>query len=157
MKLIIGLGNPGVRYQKTRHNVGHWTVDALRRLNVGQAKLYKTNIFMNESGREVKKIVGAGRLSPAALLIAHDDLDLLPGQWKLQFNRSSAGHKGVQSVIEELGTQKFWRLRIGIGKTPAGKTTDEFVVEKPTTEERKLIERAIEEVIPRIKAWVGGK
>ena len=154
MKLIVGLGNPGSRYQKTRHNAGHWAVDAIKRHNVGQVKLHRTAIFMNESGIEVKKLVSDSKIQISDLLIAHDDLDLEPGQWKLQFNRSSAGHKGVRSIIDELGTQEFWRLRIGVGKPPTDKTANEFVVEKPTSPELKLIKQAIEEATPRVQNWL---
>lgn len=116
--------------------------------------MHKTSIFMNESGREVKSLITNYELPITNLLIVHDDLDLEPGRWKFQFNRSSAGHKGVQSIINELGTQEFWRLRIGIGKPPAGKTANQFVVEKPTSLELRLIRQAIEESIPRIQEWV---
>jgi len=109
---------------------------------------------MNESGKEVKELTTLYSLLSINLLVAHDDLDLEPGKWKLQFNRSSAGHKGVQSVIDELGTQEFWRLRIGVGKPPAEKTANEFVVEKPTKEELKLIEGAIQESVPGLLSWV---
>lgn len=158
MKLIVGLGNPGSRYQNTRHNVGQWAVDALAskvKSKISNAKLIKTSIFMNESGKEVNKLVGQlGIRQLGDLLIVHDDLDLLPGQWKLQFNCSSAGHKGVQSVIDELGTQEFWRLRIGIGKPPVGKTANQFVVEKPSVAERKLIEKAIAEAFSKVQEWL---
>lgn len=158
MKLIVGLGNPGSRYQNMRHNVGQWAVDALAskvKSKISNAKLIKTSIFMNESGKEVNKLVGQlGIRQLGDLLIVHDDLDLLPGQWKLQFNRSSAGHKGVQSVIDELGTQEFWRLRIGIGKPPVGKTANQFVVEKPSVAERKLIEKAIAEAFSKVQEWL---
>lgn len=155
MKLIVGLGNPGLRYQKTRHNVGQWVIDEIRSLKSESLgiKLHKTNIFMNESGKEVKQLIIHHKLLTRDLLIAHDDLDLVPGQWKLQFNRSAAGHKGVQSVIDELGTQEFWRLRIGVGKPPVGKTANQFVVEKPTADERELIEKAIAECLPRVLEW----
>jgi PTH1 family peptidyl-tRNA hydrolase len=154
MKLIVGLGNPGTRYQKTRHNVGQWAVEEIKSKNLKQVKLHRTTIFMNESGIEVKKLVYDSKIKISDLLIAHDDLDLEPGVWKLQFNRSAAGHKGVQSVIDELGTQEFWRLRIGIGKPPAEKTANEFVVEKPTSQELKLIKQAIEEATPRVHEWM---
>lgn len=174
MKLIIGLGNPGPRYRRTRHNVGQWAVDAIseqltaNRKTVSRTRLeiatpalgdkplavcHKTSIFMNESGKEVKKLTTDYQLLPTDLLVVHDDLDLAPGKWKLQFNRSAAGHKGVQSVIDELGTQEFWRLRIGIGRVPVGKTANQFVVEKPPTGERKLIEKAIAECLPRVLEW----
>ena len=155
MKLIVGLGNPGSRYQKTRHNVGQWMGDKIRnsKSEIRKVKLHKTNIFMNESGIEVKKVVSDLDIRVSDLLVVHDDLDLTPGQWKIQFNRSSAGHKGVQSIIDELGTQEFWRLRIGIGRVPVDKTANQFVVEKPTKEELELIERAIAECLPRILEW----
>src|SRR3990170_8703768 len=156
MKLIVGLGNPGTRYQKTRHNVGQRVVGAFAsnvKSKISNVKLVKTSIFMNESGKEVKELTTLYSLLSINLLVAHDDLDLEPGKWKLQFNRSSAGHKGVQSIIDELGTQEFWRLRIGVGKPPEGKTANEFVVEKPTKEELKLIEGAIAECLPRILEW----
>ena len=155
MKLIVGLGNPGTRYQKTRHNAGHWAVDVIKRHNLFQLNLHNTNIFMNESGKEIRELVGKSVVKDLKdLLVVHDDLDLEPGQWKLQFNRSSAGHKGVQSVIDELETQEFWRLRIGVGKPTDEKTANEFVVEKPTSQELKLIEQAIEEATPRVQDWL---
>jgi PTH1 family peptidyl-tRNA hydrolase len=158
MKLIVGLGNPGSRYQKTRHNIGQRFVDQLKvpSSKLTDIKLHNTSIFMNESGREVKELITNYSLPTINLLVVHDDLDLEPGQWKLQFNRSSAGHKGVQSIIDELGTQEFWRLRIGVGKSPADKTANQFVVEKPSADERKLIKKAIEESISPVLTWVSG-
>ena len=155
MKLVVGLGNPGTRYQKTRHNIGQRFVDQIRnsKSEIRNVKLHNTNIFMNESGKEARELTTLYSLLSINLLVAHDDLDLEPGKWKLQFNRSSAGHKGVQSIIDELGTQEFWRLRIGVGKPPVGKTANQFVVEKPTKEELKLIEGAIAECLPRILEW----
>jgi len=152
MKLIVGLGNPGIHYKKTRHNVGQRVVDNLIG-KVGEGiKLYKTSVFMNESGKEVKNLVAKYATPSIDLLVANDDLDLPPGEWKLQFDRSSAGHKGVQSVIDELGTQEFWRLRIGIGK-PEEETTNQFVIEKPSKEENELVEKAIAECLPRVLEW----
>lgn len=156
MKIIIGLGNPGSRYKNSRHNIGQRVVDQLaksKKQKAISAKLHKTNIFMNESGTEVKALITNYQLLTTNLLVVHDDMDLAPGKWKLQFNRSSAGHKGVQSIIDEIGTQEFWRLRIGIGKPPEGKTSNQFVVEKPSKEERKLIDQAIAEATLRVSNW----
>src|SRR3989338_8463279 len=156
MKLIVGLGNPGTRYQKTRHNVGQWLIDQVSSSKSqvpSGVKLHKTSIFMNESGKEVKELTTLYSLLSINLLVAHDDLDLEPGKWKLQFNRSSAGHKGVQSIIDELGTQEFWRLRIGIGKPPAGVETNDFVIEEPKDNELKNINKAIAEALPKVKEW----
>lgn len=156
-KVIVGLGNPGASYKNTRHNIGQRVVDQLaksKKQKAISAKLHKTNIFMNESGTEVKALITNYQLLTTNLLVVHDDMDLAPGKWKLQFNRSSAGHKGVQNIIDELGTQEFWRLRIGVGKPPAGKTANDFVVEKPTKEESDLITKAIEASMPQVFDWV---
>lgn len=157
MKLIVGLGNPGKEYEKSRHNIGQRFIDQLRvqrsEFSDKDVKLHKTNIFMNDSGREVKELATRYSLLATNLLIVHDDLDLPPGKWKLQFNRSAAGHKGVQSVIDELGTQEFWRLRIGIGKPPVGVETNDFVIQEPTREELRLIDQAIAESMPRVLDW----
>lgn len=180
MKIVIGLGNPGKKYENTRHNIGQWFIDAISqqsaetpkaltvedRSNSQQVKLHKTSTFMNESGKEVKKLATrylasgesserkvASSLPATDLLVAHDDLDLEPGKWKFQFAKSSAGHKGVQSVIDELGTKEFWRLRIGVGKPPPDMEADQFVLEEPTAEEGKLINKAIEESVPYVLEW----
>jgi PTH1 family peptidyl-tRNA hydrolase len=155
MKLIVGLGNPGSKHRNDRHNVGHWAIDYLSNLKpkISNLKLVKTSVFMNESGKEIKQLTINHKLLTRDLLIVHDDLDLGIGKWKLQFGRSSAGHKGVQSIIDELGTVKFWRLRIGIGKPPPGVEGDWFVLEEPTVEEKKLINKAIEESVPYVLEW----
>ncbi len=154
MKFIIGLGNPGRKYQDTRHNAGHWAIDTLTpkvKSKVSNVKLIKTSTFMNESGKEVKQLTVKHKLLTHDLLIGHDDLDLEPGAWKIQFNRSAAGHKGVQSIIDELGTQEFWRFRIGIGRPT--KKADEYVLEDPSKEDRGLVEEAIADALPRVLEW----
>lgn len=156
MKIVIGLGNPGKKYENTRHNIGQWFIDAISQqsaVNSQQVKLHKTSTFMNESGKEVKKLATRYSLPATDLLVAHDDLDLEPGKWKFQFAKSSAGHKGVQSVIDELGTKEFWRLRIGVGKPPPDMEADQFVLEEPTAEEMELINKAIEESVPYVLEW----
>lgn len=148
MKTIVGLGNPGKKYEPTRHNAGHWAVDRWESKIEG-AELKKSAAFMNKSGPEVRKL--AKGVSPEDLLIVHDDLDLEPGAWKFQFGRSAAGHKGVQSVIDALGTPEFWRLRIGIGRPD--REAEEYVLARPSKEEREKIEKAIEESMPRVLEW----
>lgn len=138
MKLIVGLGNPDREYQNTRHNIGQTTILAFaKKLNltfsskpslkshlvqIGQgseaAILAYPDTFMNLSGLSVQKLVRFYKISPSNLYLVHDDLDLGVGEWKLQFNRGPAGHHGVESVIQHLGTQEFWRYRIGIGRSP---------------------------------------
>lgn len=175
MKLIVGLGNPGPKFKNTRHNVGFRMVDHLAdgkewreskkaralyswdTVGGGKVEFMKPLTFMNDSGSSV---ACAKRKHPELrsedLLVVHDDLDLEPGQWKLQFDRSSAGHKGVQSVIDALGTKEFWRLRIGIGRPPTGKSGDQFVLEKPSEKEYQLIGQAVQESLISVLEWIGG-
>jgi len=134
IKLVIGLGNPGKDYEKTYHNVGFLFVDSETKKSGskwGKAKTFeyckingktftKTSVFMNESGKAVAEATKYFRLKPKQILVVHDDADIKLGKYKLQFDRSSAGHKGVESIIHTLKTQKFWRLRIGIGNTKMG-------------------------------------
>lgn len=138
MKLIIGLGNPGKEYEKTRHNVGFMVVETLgKELGFSNWKLekkleaevcrgfiasccedvilVKPQTFMNKSGQSVKLLTTHYVLRPTDLLVLHDDLDLELGTLKLSHGSGSAGHNGVQSIIDALGTKDFWRLRIGIG------------------------------------------
>ncbi len=137
MKIFVGLGNPGKKYENTRHNAGFILIDAFceenggvfsfdRKFNAEIAKvivdeeemlLVKPQTFMNNSGESVSKILNYFNASPEELLVIHDDVDLEFGQTKLQFDRGSAGHKGVQNVIDMLGTQEFWRFRVGVGKS----------------------------------------
>lgn len=137
MKIIIGLGNPGKEYARTRHNIGFATIDYLllninsfgnwkhdKKSNAEIAKgeiagqkviLAKPQTFMNNSGSAVKKLTTDYGLRTTDLLIVHDDLDLPLGTLRLSRGSGSAGHKGVQSIIDALGTKDFWRLRIGVG------------------------------------------
>ena len=124
-RLIIGLGNPGKKYEKTYHNAGFLFIDYLtdsQQPNRPIAKLLKSDVFMNQSGNFVKTAfkkfsIKSGKIKPEELLIAHDDSDIELGKYKISFDRSSAGHKGVESIIKELKTKNFWRLRIGIRET----------------------------------------
>ncbi len=138
MKLIIGLGNPGEEYEKTRHNIGFMAVEKIgtdlefskwkkekgleAEVSRGHISsccedviLAKPQTFMNNSGRAIKQLTTHYRLHTTDLLIMHDDLDLEFGTLRLSLGSSSAGQNGVQSIIDTLGTKDFWRLRIGIG------------------------------------------
>jgi len=156
MKLVVGLGNPGRKFAKTRHNTGHLFISKIKnkKLKIGdQVKLHQTTVFMNDSGREVKKLLTINHLPFTSLLVVHDDMDLPLGKFKLQFGRSAAGHKGVQSIIDALGTKGFWRLRIGIGPPPVGMPGDNFVLEKFTPQELKILQRTLEEAYLRVLEW----
>lgn len=177
MKITVGLGNPGEKFKNTRHNVGFLVVDKLAeklKINNWQFKkkfraeilecknliLVKPQIFMNDSGIAVKKIasfyqktLNSSLLITNYLYLVHDELDLNLGEYKIQFGRGAAGHKGVESVTRELGTKDFWRVRVGIG--PSNKAEEQFVLEKFGKEEKEVLEKVIEKVtealVSRIK------
>ena len=207
MNLIIGLGNPGEEYKKTRHNAGFLALDGLvlsskyqvlstqlkfnaeishlviskrNRSGVRNLRtllspikrslsrcdsfemtkdrdilnekiiLAKPQTFMNNSGQSVKAIVDYYKIKPEDIIVIHDDLDILLGKYKISKNKNSGGHKGVQSIIDYLGTKDFMRIRIGImienKKTP----TEKFVLERFGGEEMEVVEGVIEEVVNEI-------
>lgn len=154
MKLIIGLGNPGRKYKKTRHNIGFMVIDELKRhIFKKDTILLKPQTFMNQSGKEVKSVIKNCKLKIENLIVVHDDIDLLFGSVRVSKNSSSAGHKGVQSIINEIGTQAFTRLRIGIRQETKNKKqkTDKFVLEEFTKEEKKKLKKIIQKAIKEIK------
>lgn len=158
MKLIVGLGNPGRKFVKTPHNTGHLFISKIKKQKAkfgDKVKLHKTTVFMNDSGKEIKSLITNYQLPITNLLVVHDDMDVTLGDFKLQFGRSAAGHKGVQSIIDALGTKDFWRLRIGIGSPPAGMPGDKFVLEKFTPEELKILQRTLAEAYLRVLEWAG--
>ena len=114
MILIVGLGNPGKKYQKTRHNVGFRVIDQLGFLSLKEVILVKPKTFMNLSGKSVKNLLKTYHLKPSNLIVIHDDTDLPLGKIKISKNRGAAGHKGVESIIKEMGTKNFVRLRVGV-------------------------------------------
>jgi PTH1 family peptidyl-tRNA hydrolase len=152
MKLIIGLGNPGEKYQKTRHNVGSRAIDELKSLNLKNVVLAKPTTFMNESGRVVKNLLRSYRLRPDNLIVIHDDIDLSMGKIRIVKNRGAAGHKGVESIIDELKTKNFVRFRVGIcPKTGKPKNPEKFVLQKFQKKEEKVIKETIKKTAEAIK------
>ncbi len=157
--LIAGLGNPGSEYDGTRHNVGFAFIERFLAKLPGQAeKVHAFNSFywkvmyagrklllqmpqtyMNLSGNAVAGLAAAEKILPEQVMIVHDDMDLTPGRIRLRTNGSSGGHNGIGSVIEKLGTQKFSRLRIGIGKMANGHGSADFVLSKFTDSEQELM------------------
>ena len=156
MILIIGLGNPGNKYQKTRHNIGSRMIDELRSslalrstraigelksLNLENVILVKPTTFMNESGKAVKNLLRTYRLRSDNLIVIHDDIDLPLGKIRIVKNRGAAGHKGVESIIKELRTKNFIRFRIGVyPKTGKPRSPEEFVLQNFNKEERVIKE-----------------
>ena len=169
MKLIVGLGNPGRRYKKTRHNVGFMIIDELvdkwqksKKTNCVYSKqedieYIKPLSFMNNSGKAVRSVKDKHKIKPENIIVIHDDVDLPFGEVRISKNVSSAGHKGVLSIINELGTQDFTRIRIGINPRLAGGQanrkvdTERFVLEKFTKEENKQLDEIIKQAIEIIK------
>lgn len=128
IKLIVGLGNPGKEYKNTYHNIGFMCVDFLQKnLAPTQYKILKTDTYMNKSGKFVKEKIKNLNLKPENILIIHDDSDIQIGNYKLSFERGSAGHKGIKSIINNLGTKKFWRLRIGVRSEDESRKAEKFV------------------------------
>ena len=169
MKLVIGLGNPGKKFEKTRHNAGFLVVDkliskeqiAISKLTKLKSEVAKNNstvfakpqTFMNESGVAVRALVDFYKLKPADIIVVHDDKDIPLGEYKIQTNRGSAGHNGVKSIIEHLGTQNFTRVRVGIATAEMDKYDDkaDFVLGKFGKDEMKVLDGVMEEIIKSIK------
>jgi len=155
MKLIIGLGNPGKEYEHTRHNMGYDALDLLNKelkIDISKEKfqgiygkgediiLFKPTTFMNLSGIAVREIMTFFKIKIDDILVISDDMALPVGKIRLREAGSSGGHKGIQNIIDNLGSDKFKRLRIGIGE-PKFNTID-FVLSKPSKEEQKNIDVA---------------
>ena len=160
MKCIVGLGNPGKPYEKTRHNVGFRVIDALLekhniktqtkfKAEIAQIKINGMNVlcvkpltFMNLSGEAIRLVMDFYKLSPEDFLIIYDDLDLPVGKLRLREKGSAGGHNGMKSTIQHLGTQQFPRLRIGIDKHPMIPTVD-YVLGKFSKEEEDILASVI--------------
>jgi len=152
MILIVGLGNPGKKFQKTRHNVGFRVIDELKSLNLKNVTLAKPKTFMNLSGKVVKKLIENCKLEIRNLIVIHDDLDLPLGKIRIVKNRGAAGHKGVESIIKELKTKNFVRLRIGIQpKTGKPRNPEKFVLQKFNKNEEGLVKEAIKKTAEAIE------
>ena len=168
MKLIVGLGNPGKKYEGTRHNMGFMAVDLfsdMAKIDVdkevfsgllGRGKVFDEDIlvfkpttFMNLSGTAVSQVVHYFKVEKEDIIVVYDDMAIAPGNIRLRLNGSSGGHKGMQNIIEQLGTSDIKRIRIGIGE-PTYDTVD-FVLSKPLKEEKELIDGAIENAANAIK------
>ena len=171
MKLVVGLGNPGREYAATRHNVGFCCVDILARrasipfnerrklvvLGTGriaghEVALAKPRTFMNNSGDGVKHLLARLRITPADLVVIHDDMDLPVGKVRLRPGGSAAGHKGILSIIAALGAQEFSRVRIGIDRPAPGADPVDYVLGQFAPAERALVEEAVRRAADAVEA-----
>jgi PTH1 family peptidyl-tRNA hydrolase len=177
IRLIVGLGNPGPEYELTRHNAGFWLVDALAgralsresRFNALTAKktiaghevwLLEPQTYMNRSGQSVGALARFYKIAAEDILVVHDELDLPPGAAKIKKGGSSGGHNGLKDISAVLGTQDYWRLRIGIGHPRALNTQQQvvdFVLHRPRKEEQPLIDEAIARSLDVIPSLCEGK
>ena len=155
MIIIVGLGNLGKKYTKTRHNLGFRVIDELKSLNLEKAILAKPKTFMNLSGKAVKLLVARYRLPVTNLLVIHDDIDLPLGKIKISVGRGAAGHKGVESIIKELKTKNFVRFRIGIcPKIGKPKNPEKFVLQKFNKEEEKIVKEVIKKTAEAVEFFL---
>lgn len=165
IRLIVGLGNPGREYETTRHNVGFQWVDELARtqklnfksetkfhgltargqLHGHELLLLKPQTFMNASGRAVVALAQFYKITPAELLVVHDELDLPPGVARMKMGGGHGGHNGLKDIIAHLSSKDFWRLRIGIGHPGDRDEVVKYVLNDPRREERELIDDAMQQ------------
>ncbi len=176
IKLFVGLGNPGAEYEATRHNAGFWWIDALARdlkvtlvpdrsyhglvarTNVGGQTVWllEPQTFMNLSGKSVAALARFFKIQPDEILVVHDELDVVPGQAKLKFGGSHAGHNGLRDIHAQLGPD-YWRLRIGIGHPGVKAEVINWVLKKPLAEQRTAIEECIDRTLKAAPALIEGE
>ena len=177
IKLFVGLGNPGVEYEATRHNAGFWWLDALARdlkVSLAPEKAYfglvartslagqtvwllKPQTFMNLSGRSVATLARFYKIAPHEILVAHDELDILPGQLKLKRGGSHAGHNGLKDIHAQLSSDDYWRLRLGIGHPGVKSEVINWVLKKPLAEQREAIESGIARSLQAVPLLMAGE
>lgn len=165
LKLVIGLGNPGAEYSETRHNAGFWfcerLADELKTSFSKEARyhgwvanardagiwLLMPATYMNESGRAVQALAHFYRIQPDEMLVVHDELDLPPGRMQLRFGGGLGGHNGLKSLTAHLGTQDYWRLRVGIGHPGDRNEVVNYVLKPPRREEREEIDATLDRAL----------
>ena len=177
LRLIVGLGNPGAEYAETRHNAGFWLCERLARelgVNPGRESRFHglagalhagdsasragkaraeslwfllPQTFMNRCGQSVRALTQFYRIEPAEMLVMHDELDLPPGQMRLKFGGGLGGHNGLKDITAHLGTQDYWRLRIGIGHPGDRNEVVDYVLKPPRKEERNEIDAALDRAL----------
>ena len=174
IRMIVGLGNPGPEYADTRHNAGFWLVDLLAqrhggafrqerkfaaevassRVGAAEVLLVKPQTFMNRSGQSVQAAAAYLKIPPAQILVAHDDLDLAPGDARLKLGGGHGGHNGLRDLITHLGPA-FWRLRLGIGHPGSRPEVIDYVLKRPSREDESLIRNAVTEAADVIPILLG--
>lgn len=173
LQLIVGLGNPGAEHLQTRHNAGFWFVDALARQYGGQFRghtryhgevcriqlagqevhLLKPQTYMNRSGLAIRALSDYLKIKPEQVLVAHDELDLLPGVARFKFGGGHGGHNGLRDTITHIG-QNFWRLRLGVGHPGDRSQVIDFVLQRASTKEEDLIIDALGAALKQLPVFI---
>ncbi|KND48838.1 MAG: peptidyl-tRNA hydrolase, PTH1 family [Parcubacteria bacterium C7867-005] len=160
MYIVVGLGNPGEEYKETRHNTGRMVMDFLTKKDILNTKFVHLDTFMNKSGAGVAKVVKSKK-SAEKLVVVYDDLDLPIGTMKVSYDRSSGGHRGVESIIRALKTQAFIRIRVGISpSTPSGKLkkpqgekdVEKFIMGKFGPKEKEMLKKVFKHIPETLEA-----
>ncbi len=177
IRLIVGLGNPGAEHAQQRHNAGFWWVDQiavsenlplrpqkgffgdLARLRgpAGDVWLLEPSTYMNRSGQSVAAVARFYKIAPEEILVAHDELDLPPGQVKLKSGGGHAGHNGLRDLVAQLGTAAFWRLRLGIGHPGSREAVIGYVLGRPPRSELERIEQAMHRALLLLPRMLRGE
>ena len=177
IKLFVGLGNPGPDYELTRHNAGFWWIDEVSRalkapltmdksyhglvartsVNGQTVWLLKPQTFMNLCGKSVAALARFFKIEPQEILVAHDELDIVPGEAKLKLGGSHAGHNGLRDIHAQLGTDNYWRLRLGVGHPGVKSDVVNWVLKKPSLDHRVAIDQSIERALKALPHLLAGE
>ncbi len=175
--LIVGLGNPGSQYERTRHNAGFWFVDAMdrrwpcglkkdkkfhglagrARLDGVEAVVLKPETYMNDSGRAVRAVMDYFQIPHQRVLVAYDDLDLAPGTARLKLGGGHGGHNGLRSLFSHLGGPDFWRVRIGIGHPGLREAVTPWVLSRAGADDEAAIVAAIDRAVEVVPELLNGR
>jgi peptidyl-tRNA hydrolase, PTH1 family len=179
IRLVVGLGNPGKEYERTRHNAGFWLVERfaagkgipfkkdpkyqalvarIQEENAGGqgAWLLLPQSYMNASGRAVQMLAGFFKIKPDEILVVHDELDFPPGTARIKQGGGIAGHNGLKDISQRLATHDYWRLRLGVGKPPPSTDGADYVLQRPPAEEREAIDAAIDNALGVLPQCLAG-
>ncbi len=171
IRLVVGLGNPGKEYERTRHNAGFWLVERfaqsggahfrkdpkyqalVARLSDNGAWLLLPQGFMNASGRAVQMLAGFFKIKPEEILVVHDELDFAPGVARIKQGGGIGGHNGLRDISQRVASHDYWRLRLGIGHPGDKNAVADYVLHKPSLEDKAAIDQAIDralQVLPEL-------
>ncbi|MSQ55843.1 MAG: aminoacyl-tRNA hydrolase [Betaproteobacteria bacterium] len=173
IRLIVGLGNPGKEYERTRHNAGFWCVErfaaaqgvamrkeakyqALVGRHAGGAWLVMPQTFMNASGKPVHVLAGFFRIPPEEILVVHDELDFPPGTAKMKQGGGIAGHNGLRDISHRIGSHDYWRLRIGIGHPGDKDAVEHYVLQKPSPDDRAALDDTVAKAVDVLPLCLAG-